>query len=231
MTMSTPSSSLFDDIGQVVFDAETIQQTVARLGAAISADYVGLNPLLVGSLTGVVIFMADLLRHITVPVAVDFMAISHYAASEHSGTVRITKDLDLLITDRHVLFVEDVIDTGLTCDYLLRTLRTRRPASLKVCTLLSDPTCGCSRCLSTMWASPCPTSSWWAMVSTPTSTIVICPLWPPSSRAFAPSTPPLNHYCDSTASISADQAASGRHTASISARATGSGSPCRTRHR
>jgi hypoxanthine phosphoribosyltransferase len=139
MTMSTPSSSLFEDIGQVVFDAATIQQTVARLGAAISADYVGLNPLLVGSLTGVVIFMADLLRHITVPLAVDFMAISHYAASEHSGTVRITKDLDLLITDRHVLFVEDVIDTGLTCDYLLRTLRTRRPASLKVCTLFERP--------------------------------------------------------------------------------------------
>ncbi len=133
------SSAMLDDLDQVVFDAETIQQAVERLGAAISADYVGLNPLLVGALTGVVIFMADLLRAITIPVSVDFMAISRYAAAPRTGTVRITKDLDLPITDRHVLFVEDVVDTGLTSDYLLRTLRTRHPASLKVCTLFQRP--------------------------------------------------------------------------------------------
>jgi len=137
--MVTPANALLDDIDQVVFDEETIRQTVARLGAAISADYAGLNPLLVGSLTGVVIFMADLLRQITVPVSVDFMAVSHFASGQHAGSVRITKDLDLPITGRHVLFVEDVVDTGLTCDYLLRTLRTRRPASLKVCSLFQRP--------------------------------------------------------------------------------------------
>ena len=96
--MVTPANALLDDIDQVVFDEETIRQTVARLGAAISADYAGLNPLLVGSLTGVVIFMADLLRQITVPVSVDFMAVSHFASGQHAGSVRITKDLDLPIT-------------------------------------------------------------------------------------------------------------------------------------
>lgn len=137
--MTRPADSVLDDIDQVVFDVPTIQQAVARLGAAISSDYVGMRPLFVGALTGVVMFMADLLRQVTIPVEVDFMAISRYTASQHSGTVRITKDLDLPITDRHVLFVEDVIDTGLTCDYLLRTLRTRRPASLRVCSMFQRP--------------------------------------------------------------------------------------------
>ena len=142
MGMAMPERPMLNDIERVIFDADAIQRAVARLGAAISADYAGLNPLLVGALTGVVIFMADLLREITVPVAVDFMAISRYASApggEARGTVRITKDLDLPITDRHVLFVEDVVDTGLTSDYLLRVLRTRHPASLKVCSLFQRP--------------------------------------------------------------------------------------------
>lgn len=125
-------------IERVILDEETIQTTVRAMGAQISRDYAGLQPILVGVLNGVVMFMADLLRAISIPVAVDFMAISHYGTGGQ-GSVRILKDLDGPITGRHVLFVEDVIDTGLTLDYLLRTLRTRQPASLKVCVLFDRP--------------------------------------------------------------------------------------------
>ncbi len=128
-----------DEIAQVVLSEEEIQSAVMRMAAQISRDYEGQNPVLVGVLTGVVMFLADLLRAITIPVAVDFMAISHYGSGPSTGTVRIVKDLDQSITDRHVLFVEDVIDTGLTLDYLLRTLRTRQPGSLKVCVLFDRP--------------------------------------------------------------------------------------------
>jgi hypoxanthine phosphoribosyltransferase len=127
------------DIEQVILTEETISARIAELGAAISRDYADKDPLLVGVLSGVVFFMADLLRHITVPMTLDFMAISHYEATGKSGTVRITKDLDVSITGRHVLFVEDVIDTGLTLGYLLRALRTRQPASLQVCVLFDRP--------------------------------------------------------------------------------------------
>ncbi|MFP3896657.1 MAG: hypoxanthine phosphoribosyltransferase [Anaerolineales bacterium] len=128
-----------DDISETIYDEEMLQERVAEMGRRISEDYAGMNLLLVGVLNGVVIFMADLLRHITIPVTVDFMAISRYQPDRESGSVRITKDLDHTISGRHVLFVEDVIDTGLTLSYLLRTLRTRRPASLKVCVLFDRP--------------------------------------------------------------------------------------------
>jgi hypoxanthine phosphoribosyltransferase len=137
--MDGPARLLADDIGQVILSSETIQARIATLGAAISRDYADRDPLLVGVLSGVVFFMADLLRQITVPVTVDFMAISHYAGGAHSGSVRITKDLEHAIEGRHVLFVEDVIDTGLTLSYLLRTLRSRQPASLEVCVLFDRP--------------------------------------------------------------------------------------------
>lgn len=133
-----PGHNIADDVERVVFSEERLAARVAELGAAISADYADKDPVLVGVLTGVVPFMADLLRCITCSVAVDFMAISHYAGGG-SGSVRITKDLDRAITGRHVLFVEDVIDTGLTLNYLLRTLRTREPASLQVCVLFDRP--------------------------------------------------------------------------------------------
>lgn len=127
------------DVAEVVLTEEAIRRRVAEMGAAISRDYRGRNPLLVGVLKGVVLFMADLLRQITIPVGLDFMAIAPYSATAGPGTVRITKDLDHSITGRHVLFVEDVIDTGLTLSYLLRTLRTRQPASLEVCVLFDRP--------------------------------------------------------------------------------------------
>jgi len=137
--MEGPGRQIADDIEQVILTEEEIQARIAALGAAISRDYADKNPLLLGVLSGVVFFMADLLRYITVPVTLDFMAISHYQTGAGSGTVRITKDLEYPINGRHVLFVEDVIDTGLTLNYLLRALRTRQPASLRVCVLFDRP--------------------------------------------------------------------------------------------
>lgn len=137
--MTKNNHAIAEDIAETIYDEETIQERIAEMGRRISQDYAGMNPLLVGVLNGVVIFMADLLRHITIPVTVDFMAISRYQPDGASGSVRITKDLDHTISGRHVLFVEDVIDTGLTLNYLLRTLRTRHPASLKICVLFDRP--------------------------------------------------------------------------------------------
>jgi hypoxanthine phosphoribosyltransferase len=129
---------LNEGVQEVLFSAETIEQRVRQLGQAISRDYEGCNPLLVGVLKGVFPFMSDLLRMITIPVEVDFMAITRYTGAEKTkGAVRITKDLDASLEGRHVLFVEDVIDTGLTLNYLMRSLHVRGPASLKVCTLFN----------------------------------------------------------------------------------------------
>jgi hypoxanthine phosphoribosyltransferase len=127
---------LNDDVSRILFSAEAIEQRVQELGQAISRDYAGLNPLLIGVLKGILPFMADLLRVITIPVEVDFMAISSYsAASRDRGFVRLEKDLEEPLAARHVLFIEHVIDTGLTLNYLLRNLKARNPASLKVCVL------------------------------------------------------------------------------------------------
>jgi hypoxanthine phosphoribosyltransferase len=126
------------NIREVVLSEEEIQRRVAEMGVQIARDYAGRNPLLVGVLKGVLFFMADLLRAIRIPVEVDFIAISSYSnESRNQGLVRLVKDLEIPLTGRHVLFVEDVIDTGLTLNYLLRTLRTRQPASLEVCVLFN----------------------------------------------------------------------------------------------
>jgi hypoxanthine phosphoribosyltransferase len=131
---------LNEGIREVLISAEEIHRRTMEIGKAISQDYAGRNPLLVGVLKGVVPFMADLLRTITIPVEVDFLAVASYTteARQH-GMVRLEKDLSLSITGRHVLFVEDVIDTGLTLNYLLRSLRAREPATLEVCVLLNKP--------------------------------------------------------------------------------------------
>jgi len=131
---------LAESIREVLIPAEEIERRVREIGQAISRDYAGRNPLLVGVLKGVLFFMADLLRAITVPVEVDFMAVSSYTPeSRDQGLVRLVKDLETPIAGRHVLFVEDVIDTGLTLNYLLRNLRARNPASLEVCVLFNKP--------------------------------------------------------------------------------------------
>lgn len=125
-------------VRQVLFSADQIEQRVLELGAAISQDYAGRNPLLIGVLKGVFIFMADLYRAITIPAEVDFMAISNYSPeTRQRGMVRLIKDLEIPLAGRHVLFVEDMVDTGLTLNYLLRNLRAREPASLEVCTLFN----------------------------------------------------------------------------------------------
>jgi hypoxanthine phosphoribosyltransferase len=113
---------------------------VRELGAEISADYEGREPLLIGVLKGAVFFLSDLMRALEVPCEVDFMAVASYgSATESSGVVRILKDLDAAIEGRHVLIVEDIVDSGLTLQYLLRNLIGRGPASLEVCALLTKP--------------------------------------------------------------------------------------------
>ncbi len=131
---------LNEGIREVLISAEEIHRRTLEIGASISRDYAGRDPLLVGVLKGVVPFMADLLRTITIPVEVDYLAVTSYdAEARNRGRVRLEKDLNLPIAGRHVLFVEDVIDTGLTLNYLLRSLRAREPASLDVCVLLNKP--------------------------------------------------------------------------------------------
>lgn len=116
---------------------EQIRSRVDELGREISRDYEGREPILIGVLKGSLVFMADLARAVAAPVNVDFMSISSYGDGSKSGVVRILKDLDEPISDRHVILVEDIVDTGLTLTYLLGTLRARGPASLEVCGLLN----------------------------------------------------------------------------------------------
>ncbi len=126
---------------QVLIDSATLQTRVRELGEQIARDYGADNPpLLVGVLKGSLVFLADLMRCMPIPVSYDFVAISSYGVETRtSGVVRLLKDLDTSIAGRHVLVVEDILDTGLTLSYLLELLRTRNPASLKVCTLLRKP--------------------------------------------------------------------------------------------
>jgi hypoxanthine phosphoribosyltransferase len=127
-------------VGEVLIDKEALSARIAELGAEISADYAGRDLLLIGVLKGAVFFMADLMRKLTIPCEVDFMAISSYGAStDSSGVVRILKDLDINIEGRDVLVVEDIIDSGLTLSYLMRNLESREPATLEVCALLTKP--------------------------------------------------------------------------------------------
>ena len=127
-------------VGEVLIEEDAIQSRIRELGAEISTDYAGRDLLLVGVLKGAVFFMADLMRELTVPCEIDFMAISSYgAATDSSGVVRILKDLDINVSGRDVLVVEDIIDSGLTLSYLMRNLRARKPASLEICALLTKP--------------------------------------------------------------------------------------------
>jgi len=126
------------DIQEVILSEELLQARVAEIGAAISRDYEGRTVLLVAVLRGAALFIADLARAISVPVELDFMAVSSYGSStKSSGVVRILKDLDETIEGRDVIVVEDILDTGLTLKYLLKNLASRKPASLEVVTLLS----------------------------------------------------------------------------------------------
>jgi hypoxanthine phosphoribosyltransferase len=133
-------TSLMPDVKEVLIPSSDIQEKVRELGERITEDYRGERPLLVGVLRGAVIVLGDLMRKIDLPCEIDFMDISSYGTgTSSSGVVRILKDLEEDITGRHVLVVEDIIDTGLTLSYLLRSLQARKPASLKVFALLSKP--------------------------------------------------------------------------------------------
>ncbi len=127
-------------IGEKLVQEDRLAERVRELGEEISRDYVGRELVLVGVLKGAVFFLADLMRSIEVPCEVDFMAVASYGSStDSSGVVRILKDLDVSIEGRDVLIVEDIVDSGLTLSYLLRTMRARNPASLEVCALLTKP--------------------------------------------------------------------------------------------
>ncbi len=129
---------LEDDVAEILVTEEELKAKVAELGQAISADYRGKNPLLIAILKGAVVFLTDLMRHITIPHEIDFIAVSSYgAATESSGIVRLVMDLETNIEGRHVLLVEDIVDTGLTLNYIIENLKTRRPASIKTCVLLN----------------------------------------------------------------------------------------------
>jgi hypoxanthine phosphoribosyltransferase len=127
-------------IGEILVEPDELRERVRALGEEISADYADRDLLLVGVLKGAVFFLSDLMRHLEVPCEVDFMAVASYGSStDSSGVVRILKDLDIPIEGREVLIVEDIVDSGLTLSYLLRTLRARNPKSLEVCALLTKP--------------------------------------------------------------------------------------------
>jgi hypoxanthine phosphoribosyltransferase len=128
------------DLEKVLLDEDTIRATIEELAAKVDADYAGKDLLLVGVLKGAVMVMADLSRALSIPVAMDWMAVSSYGSgTKSSGVVRIMKDLDRDITGKHVLVVEDILDSGLTLSWLLRNLRSRGPASVEVLTMLRKP--------------------------------------------------------------------------------------------
>ncbi len=135
--MSPEPSSLYNDVAEILISEEAIQRRVAELGKQITLDFAGSEVLMIAVLKGAMLFLADLVRHVNLPVAMDFLAVSSYGAgTSSSGVVRILKDLDDPIEGRNVVIVEDIVDSGRTLDYLLRMFRQRHPATLHVCTLL-----------------------------------------------------------------------------------------------
>jgi hypoxanthine phosphoribosyltransferase len=133
-------SSMMPDVKEVLIPSSEIQEKVGEMGERVTEDYRGERPLLVGILRGAVVVLGDLMRNIDLPCEIDFMDISSYGTgTSSSGVVRILKDLEEDITDRHVLIIEDIIDTGLTLSYIRRSLLARGPASLEICALLSKP--------------------------------------------------------------------------------------------
>jgi hypoxanthine phosphoribosyltransferase len=133
-------AEMMDVMGPVLVPSDDIQEKVRELGERITQDYRGEKLLLVGILRGAVVFLSDLMRHLQLPCEIDFMDISSYGTgTQSSGVVRILKDLEEDITGRHVLIVEDIVDTGLTLSYLLRSLQARKPASVEICALLTKP--------------------------------------------------------------------------------------------
>lgn len=131
---------MMQDIEKIVYSQEDLAQCVQKLGREISKDYAGKEIVAIAILKGAVVFFSDLVRAIDVPVHLDFMAASSYGAStKSSGTVKILKDLDYAVENKHVLIIEDIVDSGLTLNYLLDNIKQRKPASVKLCALLNKP--------------------------------------------------------------------------------------------
>ena len=160
--------SMHDDIEKVLVSEEQLKAKVAELGAQISKDYEVKNLVLVSILKGSVVFMADLMRAVSIPCSIDFMVVSSYGGSNttSSGLVKIIKDLDGDLSGKDVLIVEDILDTGVTLSNLVPMLKMRNPNSVKICTILSPTT----------RAIRCRTSSWWAMAWTTMRNTAICPM-------------------------------------------------------
>jgi hypoxanthine phosphoribosyltransferase len=127
---------VLENIQKILITEKEIDDRVKELGAKISQDYNGMNPVLVCVLRGANVFICDLIRQISIPVTLDFLSISSYTGNQQTGIVRIIKDLDENIENKSVILVEDIIDTGLTLNYILRTLKARKPENLRVCALL-----------------------------------------------------------------------------------------------
>ena len=176
-------------LGEVYLTSEELRTRVRELGREISRDYDGLEPLLVAPLKASIVFVADLSRALGIHHGLDFIELASYAAGADQGgqaSIRLLKDLDAEITGRHVLIVEDVIDTGLTLNYLCKTLALRDPASLAAVTLLDLLIADSWTTFpSATWASPCPTSCSWAMGSTSTSVTGTCPTCTSSAEKFS----------------------------------------------
>ena len=131
---------MLKDVERILITSEEIGARVRELGQQITNDYAGQDILMIGVLRGAVVFMSDLARAIKRPIDIDFMAISSYGLSTNSsGVVRILKDLDEVVEGRHLLIIDDIIDSGLTLNYLVENLKSRKPASVRICTLLSKP--------------------------------------------------------------------------------------------
>ncbi len=127
---------MFDDIEKILINESELKDKVAELGKQISDDYKGLSPVFITVLRGSIIFLCDLIREVKIPISLDFLSVSSYSGQSHTGVVRIIKDLDENIENKHVILIEDIIDTGLTLNYIIGMLRERKPASIKVCALL-----------------------------------------------------------------------------------------------
>ena len=126
-------------IERVLITADEIEEKVSELGKKISADYAGKNPIFVGVLKGCFIFMADLMRHVSIPCTMDFMSVSSYSGTSSTGAVKINKDLNQNIEGRHLILVEDILDSGVTLNYLKNYLEVRKPASISIVTLMDKP--------------------------------------------------------------------------------------------
>lgn len=164
------------DIQEVLFSQQQLEERVDQIAQEITRDYAGKEIVLISVLRGSFVFMADLCRRIDLPCTIDFMSVSSYGSGTSStGQVQITKDLSGDISGKHILVVEDILDSGNTLSYLLKLLEQRKPASIRLCTCWTSPSAGSSLWMSTTPALPSPTPSWWATAWTTPSTTAICP--------------------------------------------------------